>query len=187
VVAVLETVLMAVPLYERVPRRPDGLRSWEEHQVWYTSLPLEEFNLWLEWANDDDGNQGENCPAGTVVDGRRIGVDVPLSQDQFEWWVSRNKWHNKHFFINARPVISPIYYAGRPTETLPDGSPDYRYEVNRFYVSRTNPPFWKWGMLYSGYRADKPATPVPPWWVPRPPGSMGGAYDPAGFKTLHYP
>ncbi len=144
----------------------------------------ESYKLWEKYGNDHDGVQAELCVPGEI-DGRRVGTDVPLSQEQFEWWWNRNPWHNWCFITQRKPVINPTYLWGKP-------SGDLRNEVNNTYVLRYNPFFVKIGPIYAGWRSDKPAWPFPEYlpdgrknpWYELGPG--GGALDLAGAKFLSW-
>jgi hypothetical protein len=139
----------------------------------------QDYDLWEKYGNDHDGPQAEFCTPGEIG-GRRVGTDVPLSQEQFEWWWNRNKWHNWCFIVKRQRVINPTYVWGKPK------GEDFQAEVNNNFVLRYNPFFVKVGPLYAGYRSDKPAWPFPAdsRWFELGPG--GGALEYAGFKFLSW-
>jgi len=182
--------------YSQVPVRPDGVRdNWNSMMAWVASLSSAEYAIWAEHGNCDDGPWTQFIP-GVIQQGERmVGADVVRAieagdfanahgwtsiQELHEWWKDRNPHHNLDFFVNCRPVVNPKYYIGKPKE-----APDWRYDVNSFIVWRDNPPFYKLGPLYKGFRADKPPTPVPLHWVKRPEGGYGGADD-RGAKSLEF-
>lgn len=140
---------------------------------------VESYRLWETYGNDHDGPQGEFIWP-TVIDGRPVGQNVPLSQAQFEWWWNRNKWHNWCFITMRKPVVNPRYVCGRPS------GDDLRAELNNFAVLRFNPFFLKIGPLYSGWRSDKPTWPVDENSRWHELGSGGGALDLIGAKWLSW-
>ncbi len=144
----------------------------------------ESYKLWVRYGNDHDGPQAEFCLPGEIG-GRRVGTDVPLSQEQFEWWYKRNPWHNWCFIAKRKPVVNPTYWWGKPQG-------DLRNEVNNWFVLRWSPFFLKVGPLYTGWRSDKPAWPFPEFnargererWHELGPG--GGALELIGCKWLSW-
>lgn len=144
----------------------------------------ESYRLWETYGNDHDGPQGEFMWPN-IIDGRPVGRNVPLSQEQFEWFTRRNPNHNWCFIVMRKKVINPTYIWGRP-KAKADGTTDFREELNNFTVLRYNPFFLKIGYLYTGWRSDKPFWPVPEdsKWHELGPG--GGALDLAGAKALNW-
>lgn len=166
---------MALPDYRLVPT----------HRSLAGEVGSESYRLWENYGNDHDGPQCEFARPG-MIGGRRVGSDVPRSQEQFEWWWRRNPWHNWCFITMRKKVINPTYIYGKPK------SGDFRDELNNTFVLRYNPFFFKAGPLFSGWRSDKPGWPVPEFredgtrerWFELGPG--GGALDLAGAKSLSW-
>lgn len=164
---------MSLPSFELVPVRLADCRTPQD------------FNYFWDYGNAHDGPCGELIPAGMQRDddGFEFGGGL-RSQEAFERWYRRNPGHNKDFILNRRPVVAPRYVVGKP-RPRPDGTIDFREEMNNALVWRTNPFFVKVGPVIYGNRSDKPPWPLPPWgnWMELGPG--GGAMD-RGIKDYSY-